>query len=183
MVWRGWWGWLPPSPQPSPSRAREEEDGRWVCRGVRHRGCGSTRLYGDFEPAHHERVGASSGRGRLETGPYARGDARRAKDGRVGDPPLRKTGTRGARKTGDWIPAEDAGMTEGRRAGGVVTASVGGSTRLYGDFEPAHHERVGASSGRGRLETGPYARGDARRAKDGRVGDPPLRKSAPGQWG
>jgi len=30
------------------------------------------------------------------------------------------------------------------------------------DCGPAHHERVGTSSGRGRLETGPYTGGGAR---------------------
>ena len=49
---------------------------------------------GDFEPAHHERGG------RLE------------RKRPVRNRPLRERGRASARKTGDWIPAEDAGMTD-----------------------------------------------------------------------
>ena len=47
------------------------------------------------------------GRGRFETGPYARRDARCAEDGMAGD----------------WIPAEDAGMTEKEEDGRVRDAA------------------------------------------------------------
>ena len=57
---------------------------------------------------------------------------------------------------GDWIPAADAGMTEGARRGewGVARGWVRGcgSTRPAVDGGPAHHERGAGEEGEERNE-------------------------------
>ena len=45
-----------------------------------------------------------------------------------------------------WVPAEDAGMTGS--AGSRLGMAGCGSTRRFGDFAPAHHERLGMGDGR-----------------------------------
>jgi len=61
-------------------------------------------------------------------GPYTRGDARCAEDGRVGDPPLRKTG-------------------RGRRDGGVARKTGGSETRPYERSWDSQDSRCLSSSG------------------------------------
>ena len=82
------------------------------------------------------------GRGRLETGPYARGDPRCAEDGRVRDAvPTKDEDARGAEdgRVSDAAPTKD---WTGTRAGGVVAASRGVVRHTPArDSGAAHHER------------------------------------------
>ena len=99
----GWWG----GRKTGGSGTRPYEGFGWGPRG------GSRRF---FEVAQHARVGTSSGRGRFETGPYARGDARRAEDGRVGDAAPTKIGVgpatgAGPRLRAAWATCRSLGHT------------------------------------------------------------------------
>ncbi len=161
----GRWGWQPPSSQPSPSREKEKDgalvglvaasSGVWFDTARRRRRSGSPRTGERWLP----------GRGRLGTGPYARRDAEGdccrawlllALSGRWGwQPPSSQ-------------PSPSREKEEDRALVGLVAASGevwfdtarrrlwAGSPRTGGGWLP----------GRGRLETGRYARLDRRRREE-----------------
>ena len=149
------------------------------------RGCGSTRASGGLRPGRFDRLRtgsprtvsrvASTGRGRFETGPYARsgwngGIGGVWSAGGGGLPGMwfdRLTRDAGCGRVVGWcwVPAPfgrlRAGLTPGWRGkktgGSGLGAGRGGSTRPSVDSGSAHHERGGAA--------------DAGCAEDGRVGD------------
>ena len=196
----GWWGArMTGGSGTGPRSASSGQALRRIGMGAR----GGSRRF--FEAAQHEPVGASSGRGRFETGPlrqaqgrlYARGDARRAEDGRVGDPPLRRI-RMGAAGWFVTVPSAGSGRAlDGLRTGSPRTGRPGG---LVGPGTP--HRRPWAASAAplgegeaGRLRLGCWVgwfdtalrglRAGSPRAgralvvgcaEDGRVRDPPLRQ-------
>ena len=99
-----------------------------------------------------------------------------------------------------WVPAGDAGMAEGEEGGRGGDAALAsewmrtaedwlgrlgccGTLVRRGVLRLADCERVGVSTGRGRLETGPYRRTVGTRGDDGGIGSesetPPPRRGAP----
>ena len=177
----------------SPRRGEESADPKRI--GIWARGCSSTRTAGDGGPAHHEpverRLGAL-GQGGLPGGLGSAG-VDHAAGSRPRTPGWRSAGA--ASRGGSTRPAGDGGpahherverrlgaLGQGGLPGGLGSAGVdhaagsrprtpgwrsagaasrGGSTRTAGDGGPAHHERFYGWP----------------RPEDGRVTDPPLRKS------
>ena len=157
-------------------------------------------------PANDGAVGSrwvAGGIGRLETGPDVGGRRGRFQVGCLGV--WFDTGRRvhrpGSPRTGGGLRARRAGLRrrpyeELDTAGGSLVGLPGGAGGERGSQVACSLGHMAAWDVRwptanglaSRPEEagqrrGPYTRGDARCAEDGRVGDPPLRKRGRGRWG